>query len=71
MEFFLTRSLSVHADARLQTVFKDLDTQAKIRDDCLLSSGSKTGFCDGIHAADPNDKMNVGDLLQAGASLYF
>ncbi len=71
VEFFLTRSLSIHADARLQSVLKDLDTQAKIRDDCLATSGSKTGFCDGIHAADPNDKMNVGVLLQAGASLYF
>lgn len=71
VEFFLTRWLSLHADARLQTVLKDMDTQAKIRDDCLASSGSKTGFCDGIHAADPNDKLNVGVLLQAGASIYF
>ncbi|MCA9514609.1 MAG: porin family protein [Myxococcales bacterium] len=71
LEVFITRHLSLNADVRFQTVFKDLDTQASIRTDCLHQVGDQVGFCDGIHGADPNDKMNLGVQLHAGATWYF
>lgn len=71
LEIFLSRSLSLHADLRGQTVLKNLDEQAVIRQDCLTRTGGMQGFCDGIHRADPNDKANLGIQLQVGASLYF
>ncbi|PIE21005.1 MAG: hypothetical protein CSA66_00195 [Proteobacteria bacterium] len=71
VEVFLTEHLAISADLRAQTVFKDLDTQAKIRTDCLNQVGSMTGFCDNIHDADPGDKVNLGVQFQAGATWYF
>ncbi len=71
LEFFLTKHISLHADLRGQTVMKNLDEQAKIRTDCLNRVGDMVGFCDGINAADPDDKVNLGLQLQAGASWYF
>lgn len=71
LEVFITRHLSLNADVRFQTIFKDLDTQASIRTDCLHQVGDQVGFCDGIHGADPEDKMNLGVQLQAGATWYF
>jgi len=71
VEVFLTKNLSINADLRAQTIFKNLDTQAKISTDCLHQVGSMTGFCDNIHSADPNDKVNLGMQLQAGLNWYF
>jgi len=71
VEVFLSKSFSLHADLRGQTVFKNLDTQEIIREDCLSQVGGMSGFCDNIHDADPNDKANLGLQLQVGASLYF
>ncbi|TNF29510.1 MAG: porin family protein [Deltaproteobacteria bacterium] len=71
VEFFLTKNIAINADIRAQTIFKNLDTQEKIRTDCLYQVGSMTGFCDNIHSADPNDKVNLGVQLQAGATWYF
>lgn len=70
-EFFITKWLSLNADLRFQTVFKNIDTQARIREDCLSSVGSMTGFCNGINSADPEDKLNLGLSFQLGASIYF
>jgi hypothetical protein len=71
IEFFLTPTLSLSADLRATTVLKNLDTAAKVRDDCLTQVGSKTGFCGGINGANPNDKVNVGVTGNIGATLYF
>lgn len=71
VEIFLTKNISINADIRAQTIFKNLDTQEKIRTDCLHQVGSLTGFCDNIHSADPEDKVNLGVQLQAGATWYF
>jgi hypothetical protein len=71
VEIFLTKNFAIHGDLRAQTVFKNLDTQAKIRTDCLNQVGNQVGFCDNIHSADPDDKFNIGLQFQAGASWYF
>lgn len=71
VEIFLTKNLAINADIRAQTIFKNLDTQEKIRTDCLHQVGNLTGFCDNIHSADANDKVNLGVQLQAGATWYF
>ena len=71
LEIFLTRDISLQADLRGQTIFKNLDEQAKIRDDCVTQIGDMSGFCDRIHGADPNDKMNLGLTFQVGANYYF
>ena len=71
LEIFLTKNLAINADIRAQTIFKNLDTKEKIRTDCLHQVGGLTGFCDNIHSADPNDKVNLGVQLQAGVSWYF
>lgn len=71
LELFLTRDLSINADIRAQSVFKNLDSQAKIQEDCLQSIGGMSGFCDGIHEADPNDKINLGAQFSLGLNLHF
>ncbi|MCB9729323.1 MAG: porin family protein [Deltaproteobacteria bacterium] len=71
LEVWLGKRVSLQADVRGQTIFKNVDTHAEIRTDCLRQVGELTGFCDGIHAADPNDKMNVGLQFQLGANIYF
>jgi len=71
VEFFLSRNISISADLRAKTIFKNLETQAKIRQDCLHQIGGMVGFCDNIHSADPNDKFNLGFQFQAGATWYF
>ncbi len=71
LELFLSRSLSLHADLRGQTIFNNLDSQERVREDCLAQVGNLQGFCDGIQRADAEDKMNLGLQLQAGATLYF
>ncbi len=70
-ELFVTRWLSLKADLRFQTVFHDIDQQARIRDDCLRSQGGMTGFCNGINTADPNDKVDLGLTFNLGANVYF
>ena len=70
-ELFITKWLSLAADLRFQTVFKNIDTQARIRQDCLRNVGEMTGFCNGIQSADPDDKLNVGLSFQLGANIYF
>lgn len=71
VEIFLTKNIAINADIRAQTIFKNVDTQAKIHTDCLTRIGNMTGFCDNIHSADPDDKVNIGLQLQAGVSWYF
>jgi hypothetical protein len=71
LEVWLGKRVSLQADVRGQTIFKNLDTHAEIRTDCLRQVGGLTGFCDGINAADPNDKMNIGLQFQLGANFYF
>lgn len=71
VEIFLTKNIAISADIRAQTIFKNLDTQAKIHTDCLTRIGNMTGFCDNIQSADPDDKVNIGLQLQAGVSWYF
>ena len=71
VEIFLTKNLAINADVRAQTIFKNLDTQAKIHTDCLHQVNGMTGFCDNIQSADPADKVNLGVQLQAGVSWYF
>ena len=71
IEVFLSRSLSLYADLRGQTVFKNVDSQAKIREDCLHNIGSQTGFCNGISTATADDKVDLGLNFMVGASLYF
>ncbi|MEZ4266296.1 MAG: outer membrane beta-barrel protein [Myxococcota bacterium] len=71
LEVWLGKRVSLQADLRGQTIFKNLDTHAEIRTDCLRQVGGLTGFCDGIQSADPNDKMNIGLQFQLGANFYF
>lgn len=70
-ELFLTRDISLQADLRAQTVFKNIDTQARIREDCIRQVGDMQGFCDGIHSADPDDKVNLGVQFSGGVNFYF
>jgi len=71
LEIFLTPTLSIQGDLRAQTVIKNLETQSEIRDDCLTTVGSKTGFCSGINDATVNDKINLGVTAHVGANIYF
>ena len=71
VEVFVTPTISLQADVRAQTVVKNLDTQSKIREDCLNKIGTKTGFCGGINAANPNDKLDVGVTGNVGVNVYF
>lgn len=71
IELFLSRTFSLHADVRGQTIFRNLDSREQIREDCLNSVGGLTGFCDGIQRANADDKVSLGIQFQLGASLYF
>ncbi len=71
LEIFLTEHLSLEGDIRGQSILKNLDSHAEVRQDCLEQVGAMSGFCDGIHAARPDDKLNMGVLFQAGINLYF
>lgn len=71
LEVFLTKDLSIQGDLRAQTVFRNVDTHAEVRQDCLEAVGSMSGFCDGIHQADPGDKLELGMMFQAGLNFYF
>lgn len=71
LEVFLSPTLSVQGDVRAQTVIRNLDTQAEIRDDCLSTLGDETGFCGGINDASVTDKINVGMTAHVGVNLYF
>lgn len=70
-EFFVTRDISLTADVRGKFMFATVDSQAKIRTDCLHQSGDQTGFCDGISGASDDDKLNMGIQFHAGANIYF
>ncbi|MCC6620771.1 MAG: porin family protein [Deltaproteobacteria bacterium] len=71
LEIFITENLAIHADIRAQTIFKSLDTEEKIAQDCERQIGSQTGFCDNIHFTGADDKVDLGVQLQAGVSWYF
>ena len=71
VEFFISENLALHADIRMQTVVKNLDTKEQIAQDCLKTAGSNQGFCDNIHFTSPDDKVNLGVSLSAGMSWYF
>lgn len=71
LEVFLTENLALHADLRLQSVFKDLDTRERIASDCVRQIGAERGFCDDIHDTDDADKVDLGAQLQLGVSWYF
>jgi opacity protein-like surface antigen len=74
LELFLTRDISLHADLRGNMVFKNLDSQAQIRDDCIARNGRNgemAGFCDNVQSADPGKKINMGIQVMAGLSYHF
>lgn len=71
LEVFITKHLAIHADIRAQTIFKNLDTEEKIAQDCERQVGNQTGFCDNIHFTNADDKVDIGVQLQAGVSWYF
>jgi len=71
LEIFITENLAIHADIRAQTIFKSLDTEEKIAQDCERQIGGQTGFCDNIHFTGADDKVDLGVQLQAGVSWYF
>lgn len=71
LEVFLTENLALHADIRVQSVFKNLDTREQIARDCVRQIGSESGFCDDIHSTSDGDKVDIGAQLQLGVSWYF
>ena len=71
LEIFLTKWLALGVDVRLQGVFKNLDSQAKIRTDCLQTVGNMTGFCDNINNASTEDADNWGVQMMLGGTIYF
>lgn len=71
VELFLTENIALHADIRMQSVFKNLDTKEKIAQDCISQVGTQTGFCDNIHSTSADDKVDLGVSLSAGLSWYF
>ena len=70
-ELFLTDDISIHADLRGTSVFKNIDSQTQIRQDCINQIGGMSGFCDGINGNDPTDKIDLGLTFHAGASIHF
>ncbi|MGM0577001.1 MAG: outer membrane beta-barrel protein [Myxococcota bacterium] len=71
VEVFLTPQFSLQGDLRAQTIFDSVDDHAEVRSDCLSQVGEQTGFCDGLQAADPDDKLDLGLQFQVGATFYF
>jgi len=71
VEVFLTNDVSINADVRGLAVFKNLDSQARIRQDCLSRMGDMQGFCSGIQQAGSDDIVNMSVQFQAGATYHF
>lgn len=71
VELFLTDDISLLGDVRGTAVFKNIDSQAKIRQDCISTVGSMSGFCDGLHGANPTDKVDIGVQFHLGANVHF
>jgi hypothetical protein len=69
-ELFFTDDISLTTDVR----FKAMGTVKRdgiIRDDCLSTSGSMTGFCDGLQGAATGGDANLGVQVGLGANIYF
>lgn len=62
---------AIHADIRFLTVYKNLGTTTEVSQSCLSSQAGSSGYCDGLHNLDPDDKFNIGVQFQAGATYYF
>ena len=69
-ELFLSDNISLSGDIRAN-VMGNTSTKAKIRTDCIATSGSMTGFCDNIQSATPGEKYHFGAQFGLGANLYF
>ncbi len=71
VELFLTDDISLTGDVRGTAVFKNIDSQAQVRQDCLSQIGGMSGFCDGLNTVNPNDKVDVGAQFHLGANIHF
>ena len=69
-EIFITDSISLSGDIRGR-VTGNLSTEAKMRTDCIATSGDMTGFCDNIQSVTPGEKFQFGAQFALGANIYF
>lgn len=67
----LGQSFAIHADLRFMGLYKNLEDEYTIREDCLSAVGSARGFCNNLSSMDTDDKFNVGLQFQAGATYFF
>lgn len=71
VELFITDDISLVGDVRGTAVFKSIDSQAQVRQDCLSQIGGMSGFCDGLNTVNPNDKVDIGAAFHLGANIHF
>lgn len=67
----ITRNFAIQADLRFMGLYKNLDEEMAVRDDCLRSAGGETGFCSAMSRYDSGDRFNLGLQFLAGATYYF
>ncbi len=67
-EFRFSRHFGINADLRFLGLYKNVDSETTIFQECMSTSGGQSGFCNGINR---DDKFNVGAQFMVGATFYF
>ncbi len=62
----LSEDVALSADVRANMVYSHLGSTTSIKDSCV-----NAGACNGMETVSPDDKLDVGMTMQAGAILYF
>ncbi len=71
LEVKVTNQVSLHADLRFLTVYKNLDSQSRISTQCMSSDAAASGLCAGMDKINTDDRFNLGAQFQEGATYYF